>query len=136
VRNRNRAPDIPAPAASALLSRIGRLDFVGRGMALTVLARLPSMAASVDDAVTYAAEISTSATAANRAPAPVPPEPELPDPALAELQAEFREWDISEGMLSMFYAEHRPTGRRVHGEDTVDLRDAIRAVIQREEWTA
>jgi hypothetical protein len=87
VENRNRPPDTPAPAASALLSRIGRLDFVGRGMALTVLARLPSMAAAVDDAVKYAAEMSTSATAANRAPAPapVPPEPELPDPALVEL---------------------------------------------------
>jgi hypothetical protein len=132
VPNPIRHPGTPAPAASALLSRIGRLDFVGRGMALTVLARLPSMAKAVDDAVRYAAEMSTT-IATERPPAPVP---QPPDPAIEELQNEFPGWEITNGMLDLVFAEHRESGKRVHGEDTTDLRDAMRAVEQRRDWTA
>jgi hypothetical protein len=136
VPKRSDPSGTPAPAASALLSRIGRLDFVGRGLALSVLARLPSMQPAVDDAVRYAAETQNSIAAdrpAARTPEPVP---QPPDPGIAELRNEFPGWDITSGMLDMVYAEHRETGERVHGEDTTDLRDAILAVVHRAEWTA
>jgi hypothetical protein len=126
-----RPPETLAPAASALLNRIGRLDFVGRGMALTVLARLPSMAKAVDEAVRYSQEMSTTISA-GRPPAPAPP---VPDPTLAELREQFPGWEISAGMLDMFYAEHSDSGRRVHGEDLLDLADALRAA-ERRDWTA
>jgi hypothetical protein len=134
VENSKGRPETSAPAASALLARIGRLDFTGRGLALTVLARLPSMASAVDDAIKYAAELGTSAAAP--APAPLPREPEPPDPSIAELRNEFPGWLITSGMLDLIYAENRETGKRVHGEDTTDLRDAILAVVHRGGWTA
>jgi hypothetical protein len=134
VPKRSDPPGTPAPAASALLSRIGRLDFVGRGLALSMLARLPSMQSAVDDVVRYAAETQTN-IAAVRPPSPEPV-PQPPDPGIAELQDEFPGWDITSGMLDMFYAEHRQTGERVHGEDTTDLRDALHTAEQRRDWTA
>jgi hypothetical protein len=124
------APGAAAPASNALLSRIGRLDFVGRGMALTVLARLPSMKAAVEDAVSYAAEMSTGGAAD-----PVPCR-HRPSPTIRDLQAEFPDWDITTGLYGMYYAEHRATGKRVHAEDLPGLRDQIRSVIGRADRTA
>jgi hypothetical protein len=132
VGKSNEPPVTPTPAANALLARIGRLDFVGRGMALTVLARLPSMAPAVDQAVSYAAEMLTGDTV-------TPPlrhdGAQGQDPAIEQLQAEFPSWDITAGLYDMIYAEHRHTGRRAHGEDPTDLRDQIRAVIYRGDAT-
>ena len=42
---------------------------------------------------------------------------------LAEIQAQYTDWDCSRGISSMYHAHNQGTGQRVLAEDPVDLRD-------------
>jgi len=55
-------------------------------------------------------------------------------PALAEVQAEYPGWDCARGVSGMYHAYNQDTGQQVMAEDTLDLRDQLKAAEARHAW--
>jgi hypothetical protein len=53
---------------------------------------------------------------------------------LAEIQAQYPDWDCSRGISGMYHAHNQDTGQRVMAEDLVDLRDQLKAAEARHAW--
>jgi hypothetical protein len=58
------------------------------------------------------------------------------EPTLAEVAAQFPQWDCAQGISGLYHAQHPATGQQVTGEDPLDLRDQIRAAEARRAWQA
>jgi hypothetical protein len=56
------------------------------------------------------------------------------EPTLADVQAEYPQWQCAEGVSGLYHAEHQATGQQVTGEDPLDLRDQIKAAEARHTW--
>jgi hypothetical protein len=54
--------------------------------------------------------------------------------ALAEVQAQYPDWDCARGISGMYHAHNQGTGQQVLAEDTLDLRDQIKAAQARHAW--
>jgi hypothetical protein len=48
-------------------------------------------------------------------------------PILAEVQAQYPGWDCARGISGMYHAHNQDTGQQVLAEDTLDLRDQLKA---------
>jgi hypothetical protein len=55
-------------------------------------------------------------------------------PTLAEVQAQYPGWDCSQGISGMYHAHNQATGQQVMAEDTLDLRDQLKAAEARHAW--
>jgi hypothetical protein len=55
-------------------------------------------------------------------------------PALADVRAQYLGWDCSRGISGMYHACHQATGQQVTAEDTLDLRDQLKAAEARHAW--
>ena len=60
----------------------------------------------------------------------------LGGPVLAEVQADHPGWDCSRGVSGMYHAYNQATGQWVMAEDTLDLRDQIKAAEAIPAWHA
>jgi hypothetical protein len=56
------------------------------------------------------------------------------EPTLADVKAQFPQWQSTQGISGMYHAQHEATGQRVTGEDPLDLRDQIKAAEARQAW--
>jgi hypothetical protein len=56
------------------------------------------------------------------------------EPTLADVQAEYPQWQCAQGVSGLYHAEHQATGQQVTGEDPLDLRDQIKAAEARHTW--
>jgi hypothetical protein len=56
------------------------------------------------------------------------------EPTLAEVQAQYPQWDCAQGISGMYHASNEATGQQVTGEDPLDLRDQIKAAEARRAW--
>jgi hypothetical protein len=55
---------------------------------------------------------------------------------LAEVKAQYPDWDCSRGISGMYHARNQATGQQVIAEDPLDLRDRIKAADARHAWQA
>jgi hypothetical protein len=53
---------------------------------------------------------------------------------LAEVQAQYPGWDCARGVSGMYHACNQDTGQQVIAEDTLDLRDQLKAAEARHAW--
>ena len=56
------------------------------------------------------------------------------EPVLAEVQAQYPGWECSREISGMYHAYNQHTGQRVLAEDTLDLRDQLKAAEARHAW--
>jgi hypothetical protein len=59
---------------------------------------------------------------------------QLGEPTLAQVQAQFPQWECTRGINRLYYAKYPATGQQVCGEDPLDLRDQIKAAEARHTW--
>jgi hypothetical protein len=56
------------------------------------------------------------------------------EPTLADVAAQYPQWDCAQGISGMYHASNQATGQQVTGEDPLDLRDQIKAAEARRAW--
>jgi hypothetical protein len=56
------------------------------------------------------------------------------EPTLAEVQAQYPDWQCGQAISGMYFADRPATGQQVTGEDPLDLRDQIKAAEARHAW--
>jgi hypothetical protein len=56
------------------------------------------------------------------------------EPTLAEVQAQYPQWQCGQDISGLYYADRLATGQQVTGEDPLDLRDQIKAADARYTW--
>jgi len=56
------------------------------------------------------------------------------EPTLAEVAAQYPDWECARGISGLYHAAHQATGQQATGEDPLDLRDQIKAAEARHAW--